>query len=99
MARRSFGSIRRLPSGRYQARYRVELDWVNADGTFATKLEADYWLAGQQVAMAESRWVDPRRRQGLPTVALLVEEYIDARVADPDRPLSPATAKAYRHNL
>lgn len=95
MGRRSFGNIRKLPSGRYQARHRVDLDWVNAPGTFPTKGAADAWLAEQQVALAQGRWRDPRAAQGTRVVEL-VEEYITARVTDPDRPLSPATAKTYR---
>ena len=46
MARaRSFGSIRQLPSGRYQARYWHLGKQIPADTTFANKTDARRWLA------------------------------------------------------
>ena len=46
MARaRSFGNIRKLPSGRYQARYWHLGKQVAADTTFANKTDARRWLA------------------------------------------------------
>jgi len=59
-ARRTFGSIRKLPSGRYQARY------FDASGqrhlgpdTFPTKADASRWLADVEVSLARGTWVDP----------------------------------------
>lgn len=58
--RRQFGRVRKLPSGRYQARY------VGPDGllrpapeTFRTKREADDWLADKQTEMRRGDWHDP----------------------------------------
>ncbi|WP_060178032.1 tyrosine-type recombinase/integrase [Streptomyces sp. IMTB 1903] len=58
--RRQFGRVRKLPSGRYQARY------VGPDGqlrpapeTFRTKRDADDWLADQQTEMRRGDWHDP----------------------------------------
>ncbi|SHI23416.1 tyrosine-type recombinase/integrase [Streptomyces sp. 3214.6] len=58
--RRQFGRVRKLPSGRYQARY------VGPDGllrpapdTFATKRDADDWLADKQTEMRRGDWHDP----------------------------------------
>jgi integrase len=58
-SRRRFGSVRRLPSGRYQA------SWVSPDGrrrpaatTFATKTDAGRWLAAQETDLARGLWVD-----------------------------------------
>ncbi len=98
MTRRTFGNVRRLPSGRVQARYRVGLEWVNAPETFATTRAADDWLAGVQVELSKGTWRDPRHAADV-TVEQLVEDYIAARVADPDRPLSPDTASTYRASL
>jgi hypothetical protein len=44
-AKRRFGRVRRLPSGRYQARYRGP-DGIDrpAPVTFGTKSEAEVWL-------------------------------------------------------
>ncbi|MEV5274927.1 tyrosine-type recombinase/integrase [Streptomyces werraensis] len=58
--RRQFGRVRKLPSGRYQARY------VGPDGqlrpapeTFRTKRDADAWLADKQTEMRRGDWHDP----------------------------------------
>ncbi|GGX10781.1 putative prophage phiRv2 integrase [Streptomyces malachitofuscus] len=58
--RRQFGRVRKLPSGRYQARY------VGPDGqlrpapeTFRTKKDADAWLADKQTEMRRGDWHDP----------------------------------------
>ncbi|MFG2391681.1 tyrosine-type recombinase/integrase [Streptomyces lavendulae] len=58
--RRQFGRVRKLPSGRYQARY------LGPDGqlrpapeTFRTKKDADDWLADKQTEMRKGDWHDP----------------------------------------
>lgn len=62
MKRRTFGSIRQLPSGRWQARYRDgEGAMRTAEDTFATKAEADHWLATTQHELRSGQWVDPDR--------------------------------------
>lgn len=45
---RSFGTVRRLPSGRHQAFYRWEGQRVTAPRTFRTKTEASDWLAAER---------------------------------------------------
>ncbi|WP_369271034.1 tyrosine-type recombinase/integrase [Streptomyces sp. R11] len=58
--RRQFGRVRKLPSGRYQARY-VGPDGVlrPAPDTFRTKRDADAWLADKQTEMRRGDWHDP----------------------------------------
>lgn len=55
--RRSFGAVRKLPSGRYQASY---LDphgnRVNAPETFTAKIDADAWLSVQRAALETGTW-------------------------------------------
>jgi integrase len=58
--RRHFGRVRKLPSGRYQARY------LGPDGqlrpaphTFRTKTDADDWLADKQTELRRGDWHDP----------------------------------------
>lgn len=92
MARRTFGSIRQLPSGRYQARYRVGEVWFTGEDTFPTARAADDYLAGVQSAIARGTWVDPTR---IGTVADIVEDYIQSRRGDRARPLSPDTVRTY----
>jgi integrase len=50
--------VRKLPSGRFQARYRVESVLHAAPRTFATKREADAFLAETRVAIDRGSWVD-----------------------------------------
>jgi integrase len=60
MGKRRFGRIRRLPSGRYQARY-LGPDGVDrpAAGTFATKREAGVWLSLKESELRRGDWLDP----------------------------------------
>lgn len=57
--RSSWGSIRRLPSGRYQARYRLEAAEFVAPLTFRTKRDAESFLAGVRADVERGVWVDP----------------------------------------
>lgn len=59
MTKRAFGTVRKLRSGRFQARYR------GADGlrraasmTFSTKTDATRWLALCEAELAKGSWVD-----------------------------------------
>ncbi len=56
---RPFGNIRKLPSGRYQARYWHLGKQVPADTTFATKADARAWLATIETDLLSGRHVDP----------------------------------------
>ena len=58
--RRTFGTIRKLSSGRYQARY-TSPDGVRhrAPRSFATKAEASRWLASSENDLAAGTWTDP----------------------------------------
>lgn len=59
-SRRAFGRIRKLPSGRFQARYPGPDGVLRAaDQTFATTTDADRWLARKRIEMEEGRWLDP----------------------------------------
>jgi integrase len=60
-ARRSFGSVRQLPSGRWQARYRDAAGKTHtALQTFATRPEAARFLAQVETDLARGEWTDPR---------------------------------------
>lgn len=53
MARRSYGTVRKLPSGRWQARYRDgDGARYSAPTTFKTKTEAQRWLSATETDMA-----------------------------------------------
>jgi integrase len=61
--KRGFGRVRKLPSGRWQARYPAP-DGSDrpAPMTFARRADAERWLASTQTEMARGRWVDPAAR-------------------------------------
>ncbi|WP_276824306.1 tyrosine-type recombinase/integrase [Mycolicibacterium mageritense] len=59
---RDFGSVRKLPSGRFQARYRdPEGERRNAPVTFTTKKAASAWLADTQSDIERGRWKSPEQ--------------------------------------
>ena len=60
VSRRRFGRVRKLPSGRYQARHRGP-DGMDrpAPSTFATKTDAERWLARTEVEIHDDHWRDP----------------------------------------
>jgi integrase len=59
--RRRFGRVRKLPSGRWQARYRApDGQDHRASETFTTKTAADRWLAALETDLMRGQWIDPR---------------------------------------
>jgi hypothetical protein len=59
--RRNFGSVRQLPSGRWQARYRDAAGKSHtAPETFTTRPEATRYLAQVETDLARGEWTDPR---------------------------------------
>ena len=55
--RRRFGSIRRLPSGRWQARFTAPNGaTVTAPRTFAGKLDGEAWLADRRREIDAALW-------------------------------------------
>lgn len=59
-AKRGFGSVRKLPSGRYQARFTGPDGerWL-APRTFVTKEHANVWIAAQQTDISRGTWTPP----------------------------------------
>ena len=88
--RRRFGTIRKLPSGRYQARYPGPDGVLRpADDTFATKTEAEEWLTLKEAEILESEWIDPDAG------TVLVPDYAATWIKE--RPgLRPKTVLIYR---
>ncbi|MFD9000710.1 tyrosine-type recombinase/integrase [Streptomyces sp. NPDC059582] len=63
-SRRNFGRVRKLPSGRYQARYPGPDGVLRpAERTFATTADADRWLAKKRIEIEGGRWLDPAEGQ------------------------------------
>ncbi len=97
MSRRKFGAVRRLPSGRWQARYPgPQATLLPAPLTFATKVEASRYLAGVETDMERGQWVDPRGS------SVVLRDYAGAWLQERTvrgRPLAPRTVDTYRHSL
>ncbi|WP_181027153.1 tyrosine recombinase XerC [Rathayibacter sp. AY1E9] len=93
--KRQFGSVRKLPSGRWQARYEAgDGSTRTAPSTFETKREADGFLAGVQTDMARGSWKDPLKVAD--TFLSYAESYIEAGAA---RGLAPRTVENYRGSV
>jgi integrase len=90
--KRAFGRIRKLPSGRFQARY-LGPDGVDrpAPHTFATKTDADNWLADRQSEVRAGRWRDPDA--GAVNFGDYARRWIE------ERGLAPTTEELYRRLL
>jgi len=59
--RRAFGSVRRLPSGRWQARYYdLQARPHTGPATFATKTDANRYLATVEADLTRGAWNNPR---------------------------------------
>jgi integrase len=91
--RRPFGSVRKLPSGRWQARVHLpDGRRINADRTFATKTDAGLWIDAQRTAAAAGRTLDPERARA--TLAAYARGWLGHQAH-----LAPRTREIYRHQL
>ncbi|MHB1614599.1 MAG: tyrosine-type recombinase/integrase, partial [Actinomycetes bacterium] len=97
--RKAFGSIRRLPSGHYQARYTgPDLGRYSAHLTFGTRGDAEGWLAGQHAAVLRGDWEPPRTRSSTPAPGpLTLGAYAPQWLARRD--LKPRTRDHYQRLL
>ncbi|MBQ0983060.1 tyrosine-type recombinase/integrase family protein [Streptomyces sp. F63] len=90
--RRTFGAVRKLPSGRYQARYPGPDGVMRpAPVTFETARDADDWLAEKRTEIRRGDWADPDAG------AVAFEEYALRWVRE--RRLSATTEELYRRLL
>jgi integrase len=87
--RRRFGRVRRLPSGRWQARYPGP-DGIDrpAPDTFASKTDADVWLTLKESEIRKGDWLDPAA--GMVAFAEYARSWVDER---PN--LRPKTVQLY----
>ena len=75
-SRRRFGRIRKLPSGRWQARYPDGSGQdIPAPETFPSKGDAARWLVAVEADMARGQFIDPRA--GRITFAQWAEQWLD----------------------
>ncbi|MBB5871085.1 integrase [Allocatelliglobosispora scoriae] len=87
--KRRFGRVRKLPSGRFQARY-LGPDSIDrpAPHTFPTKTDADRWLAAKETEIVRGDWTNPDAPR--PNLGAYIVLWIDQRT------LRPRTADLYR---
>ncbi|MGI8394278.1 tyrosine-type recombinase/integrase [Leucobacter sp. W1038] len=90
--RDALGSVEKLPSGRYRARYSRDGETFKAPRTFATKADALNWLAAERSDRARGSWLDPRLGKELLT------EYARSWLAS-RADLSPRTLDLYARTL
>jgi integrase len=92
MARaRSFGSISKLPSGKYQARYWHLGKQIAAEHTYAAKTDARRWLSAVEADIVRGDWVDPDA--GKITFGEYASWWIE------QRPVRPRTKQIYEGQL
>ncbi|MBM4484445.1 tyrosine-type recombinase/integrase [Rhodococcus hoagii] len=97
--RRSFGQLRQLPSGRWQAKYTgPDLAVHRAPTTFDAKDYAEGWLAEQRKQIDLGTWTPPReaaqqRAERVRTFAEYAEPWLE------HRPIRPRTRESYRYLL
>ena len=89
MTKRRFGRVRKLPSGRYQARYPGP-DGVDrpAPQTFARRTDANVWLTMKEAEIRRAEWVDPDAGK------IQFGDYADTGIND--HILKPRTEELYR---
>jgi integrase len=96
--RRSFGRIRKLPSGRYQAGYiGPDLALHNFPaGTFDALMDAEAWLVDERRHIQAGTWVAPAARNRA-TKAATLKPFAESWLAE--RELKPRTVAFYRSIL
>lgn len=93
MGKRRFGRVRRLASGRWQARY-AGPDTLDrpAPETFATKKDAEVWLTLKEAEIRNGDWINPDDGK------ILLSEYAETWIVE--RPgLRPKTVVLYSYLL
>lgn len=96
-SRRRFGRLRKLPSGRWQARYPdAHGALITAAHMFATKTDADRYLAAIETDITRGTWFDPREGTD-PLGEYAAAWMVNRRVRG--KPLAPRTLELYESLL
>ena len=85
--RSTWGGVRKLPSGRFQARYCVNGTWFKAPHTFRTKRDAEGFLADTRADIGRGTWVNPNAG------TVLLRDYAATWLSQ--RPIRPRTRELY----
>ncbi|MFI7585917.1 tyrosine-type recombinase/integrase [Spongisporangium articulatum] len=88
-SKRRFGRVRKLPSGRWQARY-LGPDGIDrpAPETFSNKTDATIWLADREAELRTGEWIDPEA--GRTTLGDFAARWVKERPG-----LTPKTKQLY----
>ena len=92
-SRTDWGAVRRLPSGRFQIRYRVDGERRAGEITYSTKRDATSALASIRTDMERGLWVDPAAGKAV-TVRQYATTWLELR---PN--LAPRTIELYESEL
>lgn len=94
-ARRGFGAIRKLPSGRFQASFiGPDSRRHNAPTTFAARMDAEAWLSRRREEIRDGVWTPrPADAAPVPTLTDYAAKWL------PARELKPSTRSHYRRLL
>ena len=105
--KRSFGYIRKLPSGRYQASY-VAPNGKRyfGPGSYRARKDANEWIAMRQAEIQKESWVEPKRPKeaknskaveaSSETLASVLEEFLVKKLTKNAKPLRENTKDYYR---
>ena len=87
------GTVRQMPSGRWQARFRgPDRALRPAPVTFDTKLDANAWLSQQARDVERGLWAPPEQRRA--TARPTLEQYAETWLTT--RELKPRTRHEYQ---
>lgn len=101
-AKRSFGSVRQLRSGNYQARY-TGPDTVRHTSpvTYTSKMDAEAWLVDERRKISSGTWTPPARLQAVEaeepvvlTLSSYAQQWLAGRLTK-GQPLKPRTRHHY----
>jgi len=92
-SRSSWGSTRKLPSGRWQARYRVDNTWRAAPATYRTKRDAEAFLAATRADIERGTWLPPEQGR------IPLRQYADKWLEQKRATLRPRSQEQYETNL
>jgi len=94
-ARRSFGSLRKLKSGRYQAKYSgIDGQRYTAPSTFSTKMDADAWLAQRLSEISRGVWESPEAIKASITFGEYFKKFLQTRTTK-GKAIKPSTRELY----
>jgi integrase len=97
MSKRLYGTVDRLASGRWRARYRgPDGRRRSAPLTFSTKADAARWLARTETDISRGVWTDPA--SGDVTLRTYADAWLPQRTVK-GAPLAARTLGTYRHSL